>query len=350
MKVEEEKGRFFPLRPSPGRNAFWIVSLTAACFAMARISNLLVFEPERISAVWPVSGLFLAALLLTRPKLRPWLVPPFVAAVMAADALAGTPFVTSLVFTVADAGEPILASWLLLRFAGSPFSFRRARDVFGFLAMVAVSHAVFPLFVADAVVSLEGGSFWAAAAFWAVSGGIGDLLITPLILCWASPPKGDPWTWNRKRAIEGTVLFVSLGLLNLVAFGRFAQHGQLSVVLSYLSFPFLLWAALRFGMRGVTSALVMVAAIAVGSIFVQLPESFPQGSRLEAVIAVQLYMAAMAVPSLFLAAVMNERREAEEMVRESRSLLRTLVDGTSERSSWATWTFPSRSFPRTTRW
>ena len=70
-------------------------------------------------------------------------------------------------------------------------------------------------------------------------------------------------------------------------------------------------------MCGVTSALVILAAIAVSFAAMGPIPSFPfQDFPLNGVIVIQLYLAILAVPSLFLGAVVTERQRAEESLRQ----------------------------------
>ena len=332
MGKESGNGQLFPDRPSFGRDLLWIASVALVYFATARLSLSLIFRPEGIAAFWPPEGIFLSAILLTRRDLRPCLVGVLFIADLIAEMIAGTPFVVSVVYALALAGDAILSSWLLLRFAGESISFRRVRDVFVFLFLVVIlGNCLFSLMAAAAAASIPGTSFWNSWKWWMTSAGIGNLLVTPFILSWASLAKTGWRSWNPKRLLEGTVLFVSLGFLNYFAFSHLPEDGQFALALAYFSFPFLMWAALRFGMRGVTLALVVLAAISIQSAMEgRVPGISIQDSRLDAVIIVQLYLAVMAVPSLFLAAAMDERREAERKIRESRHLLQTLIDGTPD--------------------
>src|SRR4030043_31738 len=73
MGPESNIGSPSSVRPSWWRNTLWIATVALIYFATARLSLLLLFQPEGIAAIWPPSGIFLAAILLTRRDLRPWL-------------------------------------------------------------------------------------------------------------------------------------------------------------------------------------------------------------------------------------------------------------------------------------
>lgn len=311
----------------------WVASVAIVYFAAARGSLLLLFQPEGIAAIWPPEGIFLSAILLTRRSIRPYLIGVLFLADLLAESLAGTSLIVSVIYAATLTGSASLSAWLLIRFVGEPITFHRVREVIGFLVLaVVVSNALTSLVAAAASQLVPGTSFWTSWQLWATSDGIGNLLVTPLILSWASWVRTGLRTWNPKRVLEGAALFIPLALLNYVAFGYISEHSQFSLLHVYLTFPFLLWAALRFGVRGVSSALIVLAAIVVhfaagGRELILSADS----SHLNHVIGVQLYLAVMAVPALVLAAVVYEREQAHEAMRQAaqsyRSLFKHMVEG-----------------------
>src|SRR5262249_50225503 len=70
----------------------------------------------------------------------------------------------------------------------------------------------------------------------------GMLLMTPLILSWAGP---DTVVWTRRRILEGLLHWALLiSASHLVFTGDFGR--------TFVLVPFIVWAAFRFGQRGVT--------------------------------------------------------------------------------------------------
>ncbi|MBI4632811.1 MAG: MASE1 domain-containing protein [Deltaproteobacteria bacterium] len=321
MNEENNSGQFFPTRFSLGSDVFWVSSVALVYFATARFSLSLLFQPEGIAAIWPPAGIFLSAILLTKRSVRPFLVAALFVTDLIVELLAGTQFLVGAIYALTHAGGAVLSSWLLFRFSGEPIRFREVREVFGFLILaVILSNASMSLMAAAASELVPGtSSFWNSWRLWAVSNGMGNLLVTPFILSWASWANVRLVTWNLKRAFESAVLFIALALLNFFAFSYLSKSALLSLFLPYLTFPFLMWAALRFGMPGVTSVLVILTAItipfAAGG---RVPFFSLNGSPLDTLIVVQLYLAAMAIPSLFLAAVVTERWRAEGAQRKSK--------------------------------
>jgi PAS domain S-box-containing protein len=332
MNAQNEHTPLFPSRPSLGRNVLWIASVALLCFLAARLSLLLAFEPEGIAAIWPPEGVFLSAILLTRRTLRFYLVGTLCLTDFTAELLSGTPIFVSAIYALTLTGDAVLSSWLLLRFVGRQIAFTKVREVFGFLTLVVIfSNGLLSLVAAAADLLSGSSSFWNSWKWWAASDGVGNLLVTPFLLSWASWARSRSVTWNPKRALEGAALFLPLALLNFVAFRYLSKSGLFSLLLPYLTFPFLLWAAFRFGIRGVTSALVILAALAVSFAAAGPIRGFPSyGSPLNTVIGVQLYLAILAVPSLFLVAVVTERKKIEEALRASEERFKVIATNTPD--------------------
>ena len=172
---------------------------------------------------------------------------------------------------------------------------------------------------------LGGGSFaeyWVFYSHWYLANALPNLTLGPVFLIWFSNRSG--WTgWNRaRRRIEPTLLAVALiciCTLTITTAERFGAHILLPVVL-LLPLPVILWAAVRFGERGASAAILVVAVILtwrtlhVGGLF---PDESPEQSAL----ALQLFLTGLSIPVLLLAASIDESRSAERMRRELAALV-----------------------------
>ncbi|MGA2974820.1 MAG: PAS domain S-box protein [Spirochaetia bacterium] len=315
---------------SPGMSVLWIVSVALVYFAAARLSLSLLIKPEGIAAVWPPAGIFLSAVLLSRRNLRPVMVAVLFVTDMICEMLAGTPLLVSVIYAFALAGDAVVSSWLLLRFVGKQIGFTRVREVVGFVVLVViVSNGLMSLVAAAASLLIPGASsFWNSWKWWAASDGMGNLIVTPFILGWASWVRtGRRLAWHPKRVLEGAALFVPLAALNLLAFEYMSESNVFPLFLPYLTFPFLLWAALRFGVRSVASASLAIMAIAIPFAGAGRITSFISwGSPLSGVLFVQLYLAIMAIPPLFLSAVVAERGRSADALRESEITFKSVFE------------------------
>jgi len=326
MNDESNNGSLFPVHSSLWQNFLWITGAALIYFIVARLSLTLIFKPEGIPAIWPPTGIFLSAMLLTRRELRPWLAGVLFVTDFIGERLTGIPWVVSLAYSLSLTADAVLSSWLLLRFVGGRITFRRVRELLAWLLLsVIFSNALTSLVAATAAYRFLGTPFWNAWLEWAAPDGVGNLIITPLILSWAAWGKIRLGSWKLRRVLEGAALIILLALVNYIAFDRLSEYGLFSLLLTYLTFPFLLWAAWRFGVRGATSTALILAAISIYFAFNgHFINVIFHSSPLQAVIAVQLYLAILEVPALFLAAVLTERSMAEENIQKVDRLYRVL--------------------------
>lgn len=310
------------------RDILWIASVILVYFLIARLSLVFVFKPEGIAAIWPPTGIFLCAILLTRRNLRPWIVAALFITDFIAEQLAGTPWLVSSIYALILTGDAVLSAWLLIRFIGEPITFRRVREVVVWLLLsVIFSNALASLLAAlTASQFLPGSTFWTSWKLWLASDGIGNLVFTPLILSWAASGWSQLKRKNPNFLLEAAALFILLAIVNAIAFDRLSDFGPFALLLTYLTFPFLLWAALRFGIPGVTGSTFIMASVAIYYASTGHMTTLAEGNQLDVVIMVQVYLAIMAVPALFLAAVVTERRYVEESLRESEDKFKSVFD------------------------
>ncbi len=327
MGNQSKRALLFPARPSLGRNVLWIASVTLIYFVMARLSPPLVFEPDNIATIWPAAGLLLSVILLTQSSLRPWLVGFLFAADFIARILAGISWPVGLIYALALTGDAALSAWLLVHFLGEPITFGRIRELVVWLLLsVLVSNILASLLAATATRFLPGSSFWNSFKWWMAADGIGNLVVTPLVLSWAAWGRTRLGIWKLKRMLEGAVLLTLLAILNAFVFNLISEYGLLSLLLLYLTFPGMLWAAFRFGVRGVASASFAVAVVAIYFFTAGRIAFLNQGSPLVSMMVVQLYLVFMAVPALILAAVLTQRRQFEEALKTSEEKFRHIFD------------------------
>ena len=151
---------------------------------------------------------------------------------------------------------------------------------------------------------------------WWVGDLMGALIVAPLLLSgWTAivRPKGaTSWPAGRPPALEAVALGLMLVVANALIFGSPESAGPSTLRESYLAFPLLLWAALRFGVRGAAVANFIVSGAAVaGTIVGRGPfcaGSF--GSLSESLLHLQAFMIVVVATTLVLGAVSDERRQA----------------------------------------
>ena len=95
--------------------------------------------------------------------------------------------------------------------------------------------------------------------------------------------------------------------------------------LLFLTLPFLLWAAARFGSLGTSTALSIVGFLAIWS-GSHGHGPFSGGTAEQNTLSIQIFLIVLSIPMLFLAAVIEERATGETERRESESRFRIVAD------------------------
>jgi signal transduction histidine kinase len=255
--------------------------------------------------VWPPTGLCLAALVLRGGRL--W--PGVFAGAAIANVWVGATVPAALGVAAGNTVEALLGAWALRRVSGFNPSLERLADVAALILASALGSTLVSATVGTGVLTLAGkvqpahaALFWRA---WWVGDLISALVLAPAVLTW-SAPRSTPL--RSRRIVEGVLLFSSLVVVGLVVFGEpFPQPGPWDE--DYLFFPLLIWAAVRFGVRGAASASLLLSVIAIwGTATGGGPFTAP--TLHQGLLNLQLYVAVCAGTFLVLGAASSERRQA----------------------------------------
>ncbi len=296
------------------RRAALIGLIAAAYYGAAKLGLSLAFATSSVTAIWPPTGIALAALVL----FGRWAWPGVALGALLANAWTGVPVITVLGITAGNTLEALTGAYLLQR-AGFQPSLQRVRDV-GVLVVLAgvvstavsASIGVLSLLVGDEVQASDLASVW--RVWWLGDMG-GDLLVAPVLLVAATR-----WPLGRdlRRPAEAVFLAVALIGLSLIIF-------QESTNVAYLLLPLLIWAVLRFQQTGATLGSLAVAVIAVAfTAGEQGP--FVRANPDDSLLLAQTYFGVIAITMITLAAVISERRRAEAVTRHiARTLQESLL-------------------------
>jgi signal transduction histidine kinase len=130
------------------------------------------------------------------------------------------------------------------------------------------------------------------------------------------------WSWpdreTRRKMLEAAVLWLGLGVVGWSVFEEPTGASQFDVLLTIpLAFivPFLVWAAVRLGPTGTSLSLLTVEALAVrGGVSGRGP--FAILPPVENVLSLQIVLIVLAVPLMCLAALIEERRRAQQALED----------------------------------
>jgi signal transduction histidine kinase len=317
------------------RDAWRQALLVAVAYYLgAKIGFAFTFQPHPISTLWLPNALLLSALLLS-PASSWWLLlAAALPAHLAAELQSGVPLAMVLGWFASNSAEALIGAVCIRRFCASPLRFDSFRDVGYFLFFGAFLAPLLSSFLDAALVTIIGwgeGAYWQLVRLRFFSNVLAALIVIPFIMTWTAGGLAAIRGASRRRAAEAVGLFLCLFMVGIATFDRHQVASSTSPALLYAPLPFLLWAAVRFGPRQISAAILVVVLLAIwGATHGDGP--FITNSPEENARSVQLFLIAMAVPVLLLAAALEERRKdivaqqrAELEAKENRAQLTHLT-------------------------
>ncbi len=286
-----------------------ILLLGLLYFAAAKLGLSLASLHKNVTPVWPPTGIAIASLLLFGKRLWPGV---FLGA-LATNFLTDIPLGSALGIATGNTLEAVVACLLLHHVARWGNSLDSVADVMRFVGCASVAAPVVSATIGGVSLCLGGAAewanFWSLWLTWWIGDGFGALIFTPFILSWRlswqAPGQDNTGHWP-----EIIALLLLHVIVVMVVFGGWFPGPVKTYPLAYLSLPFLLWAALKFDLRIVTSAIVLMAAMAVWSAR-QGYGPFAQASPNLSLILLISFVGTSSLMTIVVAAITSERRRAE---------------------------------------
>ena len=282
-----------------------ILLLAVVYFAAAKLGLSLASLHKNVTPVWPPTGIAIGALLIFGQRLWPGI---FVGA-LAVNALTDIPVGSALGIATGNTLEALAACWLLQRLARWRNSLDSVADVMRFVACATVLAPIVSATIGSLSLCLGGAAawegFWPLWLTWWVGDGFGALIVTPLVLSWSSARKFESGDWT-----EIASLLVLHFIVVMLVFGGWFPGPVKTYSLSYLCLPFLLWAALKFDLRIVTSAIVLMAGVALWGARSGYGPFVVASPNISLILLIS-FVGTSTLMTLVVAAVTNERQRAE---------------------------------------
>jgi glucose-6-phosphate-specific signal transduction histidine kinase len=291
--------------------------LVALCYFLgAELAFYVGTLSDRVFALfWPPNVLLFFALLIV-PRRRWWL---YIAAAFPAHTIAevgvGMPWFPLLLAFLTNCAAAALSAYLVESFIGERPWFGKFRNAAWYIVITAgISPAIAALGGAFVPILSGGkmsdyGIYW---THWYLANAIPNITLGPAFLTWYSVG-ATPSSWKPSlRHVEPVLLIAALIVAcvgGVTAADRETTNSSFVPALLLSPLPILLWAAVRFGQRGASSALFVVATILIWATLHGLGPFNDDEAGLS-VLALQLFLTGLAIPVLLLGALIDELRGA----------------------------------------
>ena len=292
-------------------------------YGATQIAWSLTFPDSKVSLFFPPQAVLLCVLLLV-PTRQWW---AYVLAAAGAHFLATQqadwPPLYALTCEAFDAVKCVSAAAGIRLLIKSPLKAITLRDA---ILFVLVAVVLVPL----------GTSFWGASftvsygfstRYWieylnlAISNAVTTVVLVPVFLLGAHHlffrSSGTP---SLRRVLEAVVIGACTVALGIFVFDTTSSGPNTSPAFLYAPIPLLVWAALRFGLGGISVSMLVVTFLAIwGTMRGHGP--FLAQSPAENALQLQLFLLVTATPLMLLAVVIEEERRSKEALRESANLM-----------------------------
>jgi PAS domain S-box-containing protein len=254
---------------------------------------------------------------------------------------------------VFDAVQIVAVAAGIRIFIKSPLMFATLREaiVFVVIAVVIVPFGTAFWGAAFTLSNHYGTYYWVEWRNLGISNAVTSIVLVPAILegfriLSAGRTKVPPW-----RLLEAGFLGACILTVGFFAFDKFPAGPETSPALLYAPIPLLIWAALRFGLGGMSASMLAVTFQAIwGTMHGNGP--FLMQTPAENALALQLFLLVTATPLMFLAVVIEEEKCSQRALRESEARTNLAANAAGLRlwewnmardEMWATDKGPTRS-------
>jgi PAS domain S-box-containing protein len=306
--------------------------LGLAFFCLAILGRILSGEGGTMVNFWLPGGLLVAVLLINPTRDWPWLMLSAIPANVLFDVLydPSPRFWVIATFCAANVLQAGLGATCVRRFVANQPVLGSLREFFGLVLFAgALGSAVSATMGASVLVG-----FGLAPAFgtaWKICFGgnlMAVLVLTPLILVFSDPcQKWSPAVFKWRRVLEGAVILGGLGgyLWYLLVRGAGINSPKAPVLV------FVLWAAVRFGLKGGTVAVLCMslwmAFLTARYLRGLSPAEVASGGY---AFTLHFFVAMGALVGLVPAIVLGERDRTLARLRDSEARFRTLTEAAFE--------------------
>jgi signal transduction histidine kinase len=276
--------------------------LAAAVFATSLACIEFMRSTGSIAALWPANAIVLAALLRDAASLKKDRCSLFLgslAGFMLAHVVAGDGLLLTLALSLAPMAEVATAVWLVNGIGGGAVDLGRMRSLVLFVLLAGGIAPIVGATLGAAAVKAADWLPWSSTwVVWYSADALANIIVVPFALTLSV-------TRWRALHLEKRILEAAAVLAVIVLVAAFASYQRQFL---FIVVPMVLFAILRFGVAGAAVSTFTVALFS--SVFVIQgigPNLLPETTFPQKILGLQIFLAAVALWSLPVAAMLAER-------------------------------------------
>ena len=306
-------------------SGFWPAG---ACYYLAtRTAWVLCFPDSKVSLFFPPHAVLVSILLLV--PTRHWWAYTLAAAGSHyfATQQAHWPPLYALQCEAFDAVKNVLTAAGIRMFIKSRFHLISLREAIIFVLIAVIIVPVGTAFwgAAFTVSNHFGTHYWVEWRNLSISNGVTAIVLVPVILIGVHQLFTRGFKAAPRRILEACFLAAGILAVGYVAFNRSPAGPDTSPALLYAPVPLLIWAALRFGLGGISASMLVITILAIwGTMHGRGP--FLTQTPAENALALQLFLLMVATPLMLLAVAIDDERRSKEALRVSEERMSLAVE------------------------
>src|SRR6476646_7551824 len=302
---------------SSGRIALQVFLTGVAYYVATEIAWALCCPNSKVSLLFPPHAVLIVILLLV--PVRHWWAYTLatVIAHFIATQRAHWPVLYALHCEAFDAVQNVLVAAGIRLFIKSPLNRITLRDalVFVLIAVIIVPFGTAFWGAAFTISNGFGTNYWVEWRNLGISNGVTAVVLVPALLLVANRLSGPGARVTPIRMIEGSLLALGIVVVGTYVFANLPSGPETSPALLYAPIPLLIWAALRFGLSGISSAMLVVTFEAIwGAMLGRGP--FLLQSPAENALALQMFLIVTGTPLMFLSVLLEDDKRSQQALHK----------------------------------
>jgi PAS domain S-box-containing protein len=284
------------------------------CYEADKLAYMLGIPPDNVASFWPSTALLVAVLLLVPRKLWPLVVAAGLGAMALADFGNGVRIQFEAWLTFSNLAETLVAAFGIRHLLKGELHLSNLKILAKYIVFAVILVPFASAFVGAKGSLLEYGLEW---RIWFFADALAFLTVTPAILSWVRD--GRAWARKSRNYVEFAALMALLILLGYITFVRTREWDRPALLYSLV--PLLLWAALRLGVKGVSTSMIVIALLSIWGAAHARGPFYGQGP-LDNTLSLQLFLFFAAIPFTVLAVLVEQQqRVQQELIEEDAQLI-----------------------------